>query len=174
LDSACCIDFYKDLGRRVSALHISYGQLAEEQERDAAVRVAGHYNVPLKTGKWRGAETKSAGEVPGRNGFLILAALMEAPKDSSVIALGIHAGTDYPDCSNVFVEATERLLDVYSPPIRVLGIPFLEWRKADIFAYAESRDVPIGLTYSCEIGGSAPCGSCVSCIDMLELRAHAS
>ena len=173
LDSACCLDFYKELGREVSGFHLGYGQPAEEQELQAATRIAKHYAVSLSQATWRGPISKTTGEIVGRNAFFIFAALMEAGPSVRTIALGVHSGTEYADCSDKFIRASERILEIYSPPNRSLGVPFLAWRKADIFAYAHARNVPIELAYSCEVGGEKPCGSCVSCIDMIELRANA-
>ena len=48
LDSAACVNFYKDQGCKVSAIHFSYGQVAESNELDAACRVTAiHFGKSL-------------------------------------------------------------------------------------------------------------------------------
>ena len=101
----------------------------------------------------------------GRNCFLISAALMERPNSVSLIAIGVHGGTDYPDCSQPFLETMQAVLDVYENRSVQLTAPFSTWTKADIIAYCGIRNVPVHLTYSCERGTEPPCGSCLSCKD---------
>src|SRR6266498_1381467 len=79
IDSAACMDFYMGMARAVSALHVDYGQAAEVQERRAAESVARFYGVPLECRRLEMADRKSVGEVPGRNAFLVLTAMMERP-----------------------------------------------------------------------------------------------
>lgn len=173
LDSACCLDFYLDLGRSVEAMHISYGQAAESQELIAAERLSAYYSVRLQKVSWRGLKQKADGSILGRNAFLIFAALMEKPDSVETIALGIHSGTDYSDCTQDFVRRISDLLSIYAPPRVTIGSPFIKWSKGDVFAYARSRKVPIDQTYSCERGGNVPCGSCISCVDIRKLLTNA-
>jgi 7-cyano-7-deazaguanine synthase len=82
---------------------------------------------------------------------------------TGVIGIGIHAGTEYPDCSPAFVDAMQRLLDVYSGGEVQLDAPFLSWSKPEIWEYARRLGVPLDATYSCEFG-PRPCGQCLSCV----------
>lgn len=173
LDSACCLDFYLDLGKSVEAMHISYGQAAEAQELIAAERLSDYYSVRLQKVSWRGLKQKADGNILGRNAFLVFAALMEKPDSVGIIALGIHSGTEYSDCTQGFVRRISDLLSIYAPPRITIGSPFIKWSKGDVFAYARSRKVPIDQTYSCELGGNVPCGSCISCVDIRKLLANA-
>lgn len=155
-------------------MHVSYGQPAQTEEALSAERIASHYHVPLLKTSWQTGRKRSIGEVAGRNAFFITAALLEAEPSVRTIALGIHAGTSYIDCSKSFIDTATKLVQMYAPPLRSLGTPFLEWHKADLFAYAATRKVPIELTYSCELGGPEPCGTCISCQDIQAVTAHAS
>jgi len=164
IDSSACVDFYRSLGRAVCALHISYGQGAAVQERQAAARVATHFGVPISFRRLESARPKSIGEVRGRNGFLVLTAVVERPPSVTAIALGIHAGTQYLDCSSAFVGAINETLRLDGKGLELLA-PFLTWTKGDVLHYCAERSVPIQLTYSCERGGDTPCGVCLSCTD---------
>jgi 7-cyano-7-deazaguanine synthase len=94
-----------------------------------------------------------------------MAALMERPRSATGIAIGIHAGTAYPDCSPLFVDRMQAVYDLYTSGRVKIVAPFLEWSKGEILAYACSSGVPLGLTYSCEAGSEPPCECCRSCLD---------
>jgi 7-cyano-7-deazaguanine synthase len=165
IDSAACLDFYSELARPVSALFVDYCQPAAAQEIRAAKDIAHHYNVSLQTLEMRGSRPKDPGLIVGRNALLICAALLERRPNVSVIAIGIHKGTNYRDCSSTFISKMQSAIDILEPPRIHLSAPFLRWSKQDIYAYCLSRNVPINLTYSCELGGPEPCGKCLSCKD---------
>jgi 7-cyano-7-deazaguanine synthase len=152
VDSFACADFYKSMGRPIELLHVTYGQAAGRPEHNAAARIAEFLGLPLSYLRLLDARSKGAGEIQGRNAFLVCTAAMEASASVRGIALGIHAGTTYPDCSPAFLECLNALNGLTLPSVRVLA-PFLEWSKADVFGYCEERRLPIDLTYSCERGG---------------------
>lgn len=172
VDSTACVSFYVEFGRPPCGLFIDYGQLAATDEMKSAAAIAKHYSIPLKILPLRGCRPKTTGMIPGRNFFLISAALMEKPDFVSVIAMGIHAGTNYPDCSETFWARMQALVDIYDSGSVKLAAPFLTWSKSDIYAYCHQKTVPIELTYSCERGGTPPCGECLSCKDREMLHAR--
>src|SRR5713101_8085560 len=174
IDSTACLDFYRELGRPPCALFIDYGQPAARLEADAAKAVAAYYSVPLMSLKWRGYQNKRAGLIPGRNSFLISAAVMERPVSVSIIAIGVHSGTDYPDCTQSFLDAMQSALSVSENHSLQVAAPFSSWTKPDIIDYCRLRNVPFELTYSCERGTEPPCGHCLSCKDRSSLLAGAS
>ncbi len=163
IDSTACLNFFLRLGRAPLALFIDYGQRAAAREWQAVCDVASFYNVPATRHKWQGA-SKGAGLILGRNAFLITAALMEKPAAVSVIATGIHSGTEYADCSPEFVTRMQAVLSTYEEAHVQLAAPFIDWAKADIIKYCLMDHVPVDLTYSCERGPD-PCGDCLSCKD---------
>lgn len=173
LDSAACLSFYIDLGRPTCGLFIDYQQPAANREGRAAKVIADYYDVFLYTAKWSGQSKKRSGIVAARNAFLLTAALMERPEQVTTIALGIHAGTQYADCSPEFVSRMQSTFDIYSEGAVHIATPFEDWTKADIWAYALSKNVPVDITYSCEAGPNHPCGKCLSCLDRIGLEAHA-
>jgi 7-cyano-7-deazaguanine synthase len=170
VDSAACIDFYQRQGFEVSGLHVTYGQPAARQEAGAAAAIAHHYRIPLNVIQLVGTCPKSDGELFGRNALLLFTALMEIDDRSAIIALGVHSGTPYYDCSSSFLTAVQSIVDGQCDGrIRVVA-PFLEWTKKEIWDYSLEHRVPIDLTYSCERGLDHPCGVCLSCRDLEALR----
>ncbi|HSU52795.1 MAG TPA: 7-cyano-7-deazaguanine synthase [Candidatus Dormibacteraeota bacterium] len=170
IDSAACVAFYLVRGFQVRALHVDYNQPAARNEEAASAAIAKHYNVERLSLRLRGAAPKSPGLIYGRNGMLLLIALMELRQESSLFATGIHAGTRYADCSQSFVRAMQGVFDLYTDGVCRVAAPFVEWSKRDIWEFCAKHQVPIELTYSCEFGGHKPCGKCLSCKDKEALR----
>ena len=171
IDSTACVDFYKRHNFEVSGIHINYGQPASSQECIAAKTIAEHYGLPLTVLTLSGARPKSVGEVIGRNAFLLFAASTELESYPALIALGIHSGTPYFDCSTTFFSKMQELLDGQCEGRLRVAAPFIEWDKFDIWNYCREHEVPIEMTYSCEQGLQQPCGQCRSCKDWEILRA---
>lgn len=174
LDSTACLRFYIDLGRPTCGMFIDYLQPAANREGRAAREVADYFGVPLYMAQWRGQiKKKQPGVVVARNAFLLTAALMERPESVTAIALGIHAGTQYADCSRDFIDQMRITFDIYSGGSVHVVTPFVDWSKSEVWEYALSSNVPIDLTYSCESGTTPSCGHCLSCIDRAGLESHA-
>ena len=169
MDSAACVKFFLNEGMDVRGLHVDYGQAAAKEEDAAARGVAAHYGIPITSMRCAGFHGKADGLIVGRNAFLVCVALMEAPH--SLIALGIHSGTRYWDCSARFLESMQVIVDGYTDGRVRLIAPFLTWSKRQVWAFSKSNEVPIELTYSCETGGNMPCGKCLSCRDKEALGA---
>ena len=170
VDSSSCVAFYLEQHFVVECLFVDYGHPAALAERKAAIVIAQHYGVPFHEAKVEGVPVRETGFVPARNALLICTALASAAPSSGLVALGIHGGTPYPDCTPRFVEACQALADVYSDGRVHIAAPFVEWTKGDIFAYARKVGVPVERTYSCEAGGPEPCGVCLSCMDQARGR----
>jgi len=174
VDSAACVAFYTQLGHSVSGLFIDYCQPVREQEERSAAAIAEHYKIPFTMTRCTGPERNYVGEIAGRNAFLVFAALMFRPVQGGIIALGIHHGTTYYDCSESFAGDLVRLLSGYTGGQVTLGAPFLRWGKQAVYQYAREVNVPLDLTWSCEVGPVAPCGECLSCRDRKTLNARTS
>lgn len=171
IDSTATLAFYLELGCLPSALFVDYGQDAATRELAAAQRVAAHYRVPLQRIACPGKQRKGGGLILGRNALLLSVGLMELEFTRGIIAIGVHAGTRYFDCSARFVSAASAIFDGYTDGRVKIGAPFLEWSKPDIWAFCRDRGVPLSLTYSCELGREQPCGECDSCKDLEVLSA---
>ncbi len=171
LDSAACAHFLKKRGMRVQGVFISYGQASDRIERAAATRIATHLAIPLAKYTVKGGQSFRSGELAGRNAFLISAALFLLPKKPTLLAVGIHAGSPYYDCSQDFLERMGELIRAQTDGRVGLTAPFHEWSKAQLFDYFLTTKIPLRLTYSCESGKRPPCGRCLSCRDRSALGA---
>lgn len=171
IDSTTCLAYYLHEGLSPEALFVDYGQAGAKKESRAATLICRHFQVPLRTICLTGVIRKGAGLITGRNAFLLLTAALESNGKPGVIALGIHSGTRYADCTRYFIQRMQAIFDTYTGGALQIGVPFLRWSKGDIWALANSRNVPLSLTYSCERGLAQPCGSCDSCLDLEALRA---
>ena len=172
IDSAACARFYIDLGHRVEAFFVDYGQDAREREKQSAGAIAKHYQIPIRQITLSGARPFCAGEISGRNAFLVMCALVFGSLEKGMIGLGIHAGTPYYDCQEQFVADLTPVIDGYSAGRIALGTPFLSWTKDLTWDYCRQHNVPISLTWSCEVGSAEPCKKCRSCRDIEALHAR--
>ena len=169
LDSTVCLGYYVAEGYAVHALWIDCGQAAAQAEESAVEQVTAHYNISLQkihtTGiNWPKLDSELF-EFRGRNLSLVSLALNTAPVEPGLIALGIHQGTSFADCTDTFAEQLNMLIIFLSDGNIRLDCPFLQWSKLDIARYALTHSVPIDLTYSCEKGLRPPCKECVKCRD---------
>jgi 7-cyano-7-deazaguanine synthase len=165
VDSTACVSFYLEQGYAVNAIFVDYGQIAVSQETIAASAIADHFSIPIQRIGLSNLQPKGGGVIRGRNTFLISLALLEMQPTSGLIALGIHAGTAYWDCSKDFVRIGQEMFDAYTGGQVQLAAPFLGWSKRELWEYCLRRNIPIHLTYSCELGLPQPCGQCQSCHD---------
>jgi len=171
IDSAACTAFYLSQGLSVQGYFVDYGQAAGQKEAVAARRVARHFAIPLTHLKLTTGRPKSAGLIAGRNAFLIFAVLQEMETPAGVIAIGVHSGTSYYDCSAGFITRVRAIVEEYTDGAISVASPFLDWTKREIWEFCVAKDVPLDLTYSCELGQEQPCGHCLSCKDLEALHA---
>lgn len=171
LDSTACIEYYSNRKNTlVEALFINYGQPALVEETKAVRAICQHYEINLKEVLISSSKKFGAGFVQGRNALLLNAALMFFEESTGIISIGIHAGTNYADCSQNFTVQMQHLFDLYTNGKIFIDAPFLSCSKAEIWSFCKQRNIPIHLTYSCEKGGE-PCGKCLSCMDLEVLHA---
>ena len=171
IDSAACAAFYLERGFDVRCLHIDFGQPASRNEQTSARQVAHHYGLPLSILRWTGSGRRTNGEIVGRNAFLLLGALLEIGTGPGVLAIGVHSGTPYFDCSQNFLTTVQAICDGYCNGRVRLAAPFISWSKHQVYLFCKSANVPLHLTYSCEIGTDPICGDCMSCQDRRALYA---
>lgn len=165
VDSGVCLHYYMSRGADVTCLHVDYGQAARRMEGAAARAICSYFHVPLDTVVLTGVPPSGTGLIQGRNAALLAIALLSAPFDVGLVALGVHAGTHYVDCSPQFIVAHQGIYDLYTGGTVRIDAPLLDWYKHDIYQYAHMNSIPVELTYSCETGNDVPCGSCASCTD---------
>jgi len=165
IDSAACAAFLAEQGNSVRGVLVDFGQAAAALERQAAHALAAQMQIPLTTYSVSGGLPYSAGELLGRNAFLIFSALFLTRQKNGLLAIGIHAGSPYYDCSPPFFSSMAQLIAEHTDGRVILIAPFLEWSKGDVLQYFLSSGLSIDLTYSCEAGTEPPCGACASCRD---------
>jgi 7-cyano-7-deazaguanine synthase len=165
IDSAACAWFLRDHGYCVRGLFVDYGQKAAQFEKRGAEAVSHRLEIVLDSVSLTSPTQFGAGEIIGRNAFLVFAALLTTRLHTGTIALGIHSGTTYFDCSTAFAQSIDRLLAEHTDGRVRLLTPFITWNKQNIFDYYKASKLPIELTYSCESGQMPVCGRCLSCRD---------
>jgi 7-cyano-7-deazaguanine synthase len=159
-----CAHFMRKRGFDMAALFVDYGQAARHHEAVAASLVAKDLNLQLRTGVVQLEATYGLGEVPGRNALLTFAAIATGAAGQA-IAMGIHSGTPYYDCSPVFVKRMDILLQEHTSGLTRFLAPFVSWSKREICDFCRDQGLNLSLTYSCEAGTAPPCGQCASCLD---------
>jgi 7-cyano-7-deazaguanine synthase len=170
IDSSAVLALTLEVGTSASALFVDYGQAAASSEAKASAAIAGHFGVEYQSLTCTG-QTFGAGEIRGRNAFLVHTALMVLRQTKAVVVLGIHAGTTYRDCSPSFLELMQRSYDFHTGGQVSLAAPLVDQVKGDVVRLASEMGVPVELTYSCE-AANEPCGKCLSCRDREELLAR--
>jgi len=164
IDSTACIKYYQDLGFSVRGIFIDYGQKARLRERECVTNIADFFKIELDSLTITGPHHFHEGEILGRNGFLIMTAILFNSDFIGLISIGIHSGVPYYDCSKAFLEKMNAIVTEYSDGQIKIDAPFIDWDKKMILAYCRDFEIPIHLTYSCE-SGDVPCGKCLSCLD---------
>jgi 7-cyano-7-deazaguanine synthase len=169
IDSSACVAYYISQHLLVTALFVDYGQKSAKREIKAARLISKAYKVPLKVITIAGGKRCGGGCILGRNAFLLYAGLMNFEYESGLIAIGVHSGTAYWDCSEDFILLMQNCFKTYSGGYISIDAPFLKWNKREIWDYCVSKKVPLKFTYSCELGKKQPCGQCLSCRDLESL-----
>jgi len=109
--------------------------------------------------------------VPARNIIFLSFALSYAEAiKAGAIFIGAHAQdySGYPDCRPEFYQAFRRVVSCGTKAgsekkqIKI-EVPLINKTKAQIIRIGERLAVPFELTWSCYLGGKAPCGKCESC-----------
>jgi 7-cyano-7-deazaguanine synthase len=170
LDSSACAHFITGRGTEVRGLFIDYGQAAARLESNASAAMADFLSIPLDVCVISSNHSFGAGELIGRNAMLIFSALFFTRGRSDLLAIGIHAGTAYYDCSDPFFASASRLVSEITDGKTSLIAPFLDWTKHDVFSYFCDAGLPLELSYSCQKGTDPVCGRCASCLDREAMR----
>jgi 7-cyano-7-deazaguanine synthase len=170
IDSGACAHYLARERHEVHPLFVDYGQRAATAEGAAASKLSCALGLTLDSFRMSTNRSFGAGEIRGRNAFLVLSAILSTVyKEPCTIALGIHAGTPYYDCTAAFIHSIDRLVAEQSDGSARVIAPFLSWSKKNIFEYFVKSRLPLELTYSCEAGEVPPCGVCLSCRDRKKL-----
>lgn len=188
MDSSTAATVAKRLhGKEVTLLHFNYGQIAFNSEARAVKAVAEEIDAvtevvdtqwlahlcktPLTDTKTELPQGIASAEstrcwVPSRNLlFLSIAGAFAEAKGFSSIYSGFNleeAGS-YPDNTLEFFQQMNRVLE-YGTLKRVrLNLVLERFMKAEIIKLAHHIGVPLDHTWSCDLGGEKPCGTCGCC-----------
>ena len=165
IDSACCLKMLLDDGYTAYPVFVDFGQPANQIERISSAAVASLFGLSVANVEVRGQVSFAAGEIRGRNPFLLTTALMHTPAVGGILVLGIHAGVPYYDCGAPFLHRINDLVAECTDGRFGVAAPLLSWSKSDIYSYFRTSGLPPELTHSCEIGVPGGCGECASCQD---------
>lgn len=162
VDSAVVLAFLLSENWPSEAVFVNFDQRALEPERAASRQIAAAYGVAWEEITVAPLRTEPFAEVPGRNDLLL--ALASVARPSCHVAIGVHSGTAYVDCSPAHLGAWQALFDLqYGGSRRVLA-PLSDYTKGDVLEAARTMSVPLDVTWSCE-DATGPCGVCASCRD---------
>jgi 7-cyano-7-deazaguanine synthase len=174
IDSTSCIRFFLDREYEVRAVFVNFGQAAAVAESRAVELLKDELQVPVTTINVAPVSSFGAGELHGRNAFLIFAAILIGGCNDGLLAIGVHAGTPYYDCSPTFIEAVNTLVKECTNGRVSVAAPFVRWSKDDVYSFFSNLSLPLSLTYSCEAGTTPPCGQCASCKDRVRFECSRS
>jgi 7-cyano-7-deazaguanine synthase len=111
-------------------------------------------------------DTVGSTYVPMRNTVLLsIAAGYAESIGASEIAYGAHKddSSDYPDCTEEYYHAMQKLVKVATNGRVELRAPFIRWHKKDVVQMGAKLGVPYELTWSCYNGREKHCGNCPTC-----------
>ena len=159
-------------------LFVNYGQRAFRQELAACRRslrrnrlpepsvmnVAG-FGMLIRSGLTdRSLHTFEDAFTPGRNLlFLLLGAAYAYEVQADAVSIGLLSESTslFPDQTSHFINGAESLLsECLGRRVKILT-PLMDFTKRDVVEVA--RNKKIKGTYSCHVGGTRPCGKCISC-----------
>jgi 7-cyano-7-deazaguanine synthase len=170
IDSTSCIELLKRDGFEVTGCFVDFGQASAKMERRSVSVLSQTLSITVHTITISAQRKFETGELTGRNAMLVFNALLLGNCPDGLIALGIHAGSGYYDCSPSFIDRIDPLVqECTNGKISVIA-PFLYWQKDDIYSFFLNTGIPISETYSCEAGGEMQCGVCASCKDRTRLE----
>ena len=136
IDSAACAHLLAGQGNTINAVFIDYGQAAAATERRAVREITTQMGANLSCYSVLGSESFTAGELVGRNAFLVVTALFLTRARPGMLAMGIHGGTPYWDCSEGFAREMGRLVAEHTDGNVVFVAPFLAWSKSEVYEAA--------------------------------------
>lgn len=174
IDSTSTALFLKSAGFAVRGLFVDFGQASRHMERNSIDRLKDLIGITVDEIQISSSSSHGTGELRGRNALLIFSAVLLGNCAPGGIAIGVHAGTPYYDCSSEFTEKIDELVRECSGGKLFVLAPFVRWSKDDVYSYFLSQNISLDATYSCEAGIKPRCGQCASCLDRKRLECSLS
>lgn len=180
LDSTLVGVLAKEEGLTVYPLYIDYGQRASQKEWDTCQLMHSQLGLPTPTrmdlsGFGRvihsgltsvEMDVKADAFTPGRNlMFLLMGSAYAYQVGASSVSVGLLAErfSLFPDQRLEFIAQAERAIEAALGRRIKVVTPLADFSKADVVQLAQKKG--IAGTYSCHVGGSEPCGQCISCLE---------
>lgn len=190
MDSAVASFMVKKEGYEIVALHFNYGQRTQAKElecfrelvldlgaivtyeidldffRQIGMSALVDKNIQVPTGGVdKGVPVTY---VPFRNGiFLSIAAAVAEKEGAEAIVIGVveEDSSGYPDCTEDFISAIEKAINLGTKKETKLAIktPLVHLRKEDIVLEGLKMGVKFEHTWSCYQNEEQACGVCDSC-----------
>lgn len=193
MDSATLLAHVLSQDREVLAVGFDYGSKHGLWERQKAIELCSHYNVPYRQldlcslmkgfrsnllrdggaipeGHYE-EESMKLTVVPARN--IIFSSVLAGiawNEGASEIYVGIHAGDHaiYPDCRPDFFLGMKTAIWHGTDSRACLFAPFLFMTKAEILRQGLALKVPYQHTRTCYVDDAIACGKCGSCCERRE------
>lgn len=162
IDSAAILHMYINNNIIPELVHFSYGQKSEKSELIASQKIANYYNLKITNIELKYPLTYNREEILCRNIIFLMSAAALNSKASNIV-LGIHAGTEFYDCSSDFISKSQEILDGYFSGTKQIIAPLISFSKDDIINYCIENEAPLHFTHSC-VNSNIPCGKCNSCL----------
>src|SRR5258708_2335081 len=147
LDSIACAHFLQQRGLTVRGLFIDHGQVAARREAAASAALAEWLAIPIEGCALSNTHRLGAGELLGRNAMLIFNALFLSQGVSGLLALGIHAGVPYFDCSEAFIVSAGGGGGGPAGGRGVFGSPLLALSRKKVFHFFLKVRLPVSLAF---------------------------
>jgi len=191
MDSCVTAAIARETSPDLAFLHISYGQLTEERERQAFNDIADHYGFEKRLDVSIEYLAKIGGSsltddainvddadldakeiptsyVPFRNANMLAIATSWAERiggDAIYIGAVAEDSSGYPDCRPEFFGAFQDTINTGTKPETRIEIrtPIIHLSKAEIVKKGFELAAPLHLTWSCYRGETVACGTCDSC-----------
>jgi 7-cyano-7-deazaguanine synthase len=188
LDSTTLVYWLIQHETKVVPLFLDYGQHCARTERETLVRVlpeslrgavqsvdissiyeGSRSRLIDEADLWRDRVTSEDMYLPYRNLLFmsVAASFAQSRGLNHVCSAFINSNHALElDCSSEFFDRLAEVLANYGGV--QIEMPFRDKTKSDVAFLAARLGVPIGMTYSCQISSSTPCGACPNCVERLE------
>lgn len=190
MDSTTLLYDLVDYGYAVYCLSFDYNQLHIKEIYEAGGRILEGLRMP--SGRWIRTKLDSAllltqsapvpdgateaamkiNIVPNRNTIMLSIAWSYAISiGAGAVAIGVHAGSLYPDAQPSYLTALKDAFvmgNVKEASCQSFITPYVYLSKAQIVQLGTRLKVPYSLTWSCYKGLDIHCGTCGACVSRIE------
>jgi len=173
--------FLKEEGILQYPLFIDYGQLSKEKELEACIKVHEKFNLPhpkimnlngfgnlISSGLTdRKMDLNKDAFLPNRNLlFLVAAGAYAFETKTNAVAIGLldEKYHIFQDQTTEFLRKSQELVSISVGQHIEIIAPLMGFSKKMVIMIARKKGI-IG-TYSCHSGEEAPCGQCISCLEI--------